>query len=248
MHSCFSDTPLAAGASVTLSPTESAHAARVLRMRAGDAVLLLDGEGLYEGALTRVDERATEALVARALPSPEARVKITLFQGLPKADKMETIVQKATELGAWSVRPVVTARCVAGAERGGKRERWARIALEAAKQSRRARVPEVTESQPFAALLPQLAGFDAALVAWEDARGLSVTRAVRQAEERCAAAGRPLTTLAFVVGPEGGLTEGEVAALNAAGCESVTLGPRILRTETAGLCCVVAALSALGEM
>ena len=248
MHSCFSDTPVVSGARVTLSPAESAHVARVLRMRAGDEVRLLDGDGLYRATLERVDAAATVALALERLPSPEARVRMTLFQGMPKADKMEWIAQKLTELGAWSVQPVMTERAVAGAERGGKRERWARIALEAAKQSGRAHVPQIGDTLSFPALIDALSGFDAAFVAWEEERALSVTQAVTEVVSRHASTDGSPMRLAFVVGPEGGLSGAEVARLNAAGARSVTLGKRILRTETAGLCCVVSALSALGEM
>lgn len=118
-----------------LSPEESAHAARVLRLRPGEEIVLLDGQTLWSAKLEVVNDRACEARVLSALPSPEPCAKVTLIQGLPKSDKLEWIVQKATELGVWALWPVEMTRCVARGGKDSRRDRLSRIALEAAKQS-----------------------------------------------------------------------------------------------------------------
>ena len=235
------------GAEVTLSKEESVHAARVLRLKAGEPVALLDGEGLYAGILTHVSEQGTRACIAEALPSPEPDMQVTLVQGLPKADKLEMIVQKATELGAWAITPVEMARCVAKADKQGKkRERYQRIALEAAKQSGRAHVPEVGETVNFAGFCrkAEANAFDVVFVAWEEEHALPLSKALCALQE----AGKPLQRIAVVIGPEGGITAEECERLKALGAVSVTLGRRILRTETAGLCALSVIWAACGEM
>jgi len=236
------------GETVTLPQEESAHVARVLRMKAGEKVQLIAAECLYEGALTVVDAKAASVIVLAALPSPEAAARVTLVQGLPKADKLEMIVQKATELGAWDVLPVETARSVArmGDREAGKRERWNRIALEAAKQSGRAHVPEIRPVCRLADAVEWLKaqGYDAVFVAWEMEGELRLGAAMSRM-----LAGTPQPrSVALVVGPEGGITPAEIERLTAIGAQCVTLGRRILRTETAGLCALTVVMSALGEM
>lgn len=237
------------GEMVVLSREESQHAARALRLRPGEKVQLLDGAALYDATLTDVSDKETAARVDGLLPSPEPEVHVTLLQGLPKADKMEWIVQKATELGAWELWPTETSRSVAKADKGsGKRERWGRIALEAAKQSGRAHVPQVCETTPFSAALGAIAQaeppFDLILVPWEEERALPMSQAVRAYGD---AHGAPRRVLIFI-GPEGGISQEEMDAMTALGGVGVTLGRRILRTETAGLCALSVLWAALGEM
>ena len=154
MHRFYVETSIAeAGVTVTLSAEESAHAARVLRLRPGEEVRLLDDENLWEAVLESVDPKETTAKVTAQCPSPEAPAQAVLFQGLPKADKLELIAQKGTELGMWELWPVEMERSVAKADKADKadkkRERLSRIALEAAKQSGRARVPEIASTISF---------------------------------------------------------------------------------------------------
>ena len=245
MHSCFVEEPLREGLA-TLSPAESAHVARVLRMRAGDAVRLLDGERLFEGRVETIGDKAVTVRALAELPSPETRARITLYQGLPKADKLELIVQKATELGAWSVQPVQMSRCI-GKEKDGeaRQERLRRIALEAAKQAGRAHVPQVAPGRPLAALEDSLRGQQLLLLAWEEARDLRLTDALARYEAR---QGALPERVGVVIGPEGGVSAEEAAWLTSLGAVPVTLGRRILRTETAGLCCLSVLLALLGEL
>ena len=236
------------GEEVILGKEESVHASKVLRLRTGENVQLIDGENRYDAALTAVSSEETRARVTALCPSPEAPARAVLWQGLPKADKLELIAQKATELGAWEIWPVEMLRSVArlGKNDPKKQERLSRIALEAAKQSGRAHVPEVREAVSFENGLKRLAEepFDLILIAWEEEYALPLSRAV---EEYRQSHGEPKRVL-IVIGPEGGVDETEQQRLAALGARSVTLGPRILRTETAGLCALAALWTAMGEM
>lgn len=249
MHRFYIQPPIeAVGTHVTLSQEESVHASRVLRLREGEAVRLLDGEHLWDAVLETVDDRATTVRIVAQCPSPEAPARAMLVQGLPKADKLEWIIQKSTELGAWDILPVEMTYCVAKADKTDKaekkRERLSRIALEAAKQSGRAHVPQVHAAVSFSKTLERIQECDLVLVAWEEEHALPMSQAVR---EHVAAHGFP-AHVAIVIGPEGGISVSEWEKLREIGAVSVTLGRRILRTETAGLCALSVLWAALGEM
>ena len=157
--------------------------------------------------------------------------RIYLFQGLPKADKMELIVQKAVELGAYSVVPVSTRRCVVKLDNKKaekKVSRWQQIAESAAKQSKRMLVPEVHSVMTFKEALAYAKELDVLLIPYELAKGMKETKELIQAIE-------PGKSIGVFIGPEGGFEEQEVADAMEAGAKPITLGHRILRTETAGL-------------
>ena len=241
MHRCWldTDTPPAVHEPVALSREESDHALRTLRMQPGDALEMIAAERLFAGEIASVENGVARVRIVRELPSPEPAVKVTLVQGLPKADKLEWIVQKATELGVYQILPVEMARSVARITQkdGKKLERLRRIALEAAKQAGRAHVPQVPPAVRFQDALNGLKG--TVYVAWEEAAAPRLSEAV--------AADRP-QEIALVIGPEGGIAAEEIARLSAIGAKPVTLGKRILRTETAGLCALAVVMAALGEM
>ena len=238
------------GEEISLGKEESAHASKVLRLRPGEAVQLIDGENRYDAVLTEVSAEETKARVTALCPSPEAPARAVLWQGLPKADKLELIAQKATELGVWEIWPVEMTRSVARLGKNDrdakKRERFSRIALEAAKQSGRAHVPEVRGAVSFDKALKRLEEepFDLILVAWEEEHALPLSKAIGEYRQFNGVPGRVL----IVIGPEGGIDEAEQQRLATLGAQSVTLGPRILRTETAGLCALAALWTAMGEM
>lgn len=227
---------------VRLSQEDAHHAARVLRMKEGDAAqLFLDGKR-YAAAIASIGDEV-QLRLGEELPSTEAQLRITLYQGLPKADKMELIIQKAVELGAHQVVPVAMSRCVvqlSGKDGARKQERWQKIAREACKQSGRCQMMQVDAPISMKELLARLPGHQAAIVPWEDARGYSLN-AFHQEHPH-------ITDAAIVIGPEGGMSPEEVANMQEASCRSVTLGPRILRTETAGLCAISALMCLYGEM
>ena len=222
---CFNITESTA----TITGDDAHHISRVLRMKPGDALSLCDGAGgEFDAVITSVSQEAVVcALGARHESSVESPVAITLFQCLPKTGKMETIVQKCTELGVFAVVPVVCVRCVVIPNKDfeKKRERYNRVALEAAKQSRRAVVPQVLPLVELKKVDPKQ--FDLFLVAYEEEDARSLKSALQYANS-------PIT-VAILIGPEGGLEEGEVSRLTAEGAVSVSLGKRILRSETAGM-------------
>lgn len=213
----------------TITGDDAHHISRVLRMKAGDALSLCDGMGFeYDAVIASVSPEAIVCtLCERRASEAESPVRVTLFQCLPKSGKMELIVQKCTELGVFAVVPVFSARCVVqpGKDYDKKRERYNRVALEAAKQSRRAMVPEVNPLVKLEKI--DVSQFDLFLIAYEDENALTLKQALR-------AANAP-KNIALLIGPEGGLEESEVARLVSAGAVSVSLGKRILRTETAGM-------------
>ena len=243
MHRFYADESRLTEGMAYLTAEDARHATRVLRMVEGEqAEVFLSGQR-WLGEIRDISPEDVSLKLLEELPSTEARLRITLYQGLPKAEKMELIIQKAVELGAEAVVPVAMSRCVVKLdERDGrkKQERWQKIAREACKQSGRCLMPRVDAPIPFKELLRRLPGHDAAIVPWEDARGYSLNAFQREHPA--------MTSLAVVIGPEGGMSTEEIEAMAHAGCLPVTLGPRILRTETAGLAAISALMCLYQEM
>lgn len=236
MHRFYAE-PTAEGAK--LSPEEANHALRVLRLQAGDPCQAILNGKIFEAVIAATEPDVTLSLGAE-LPSPEASVQVTLFQGLPKGDKMEYILQKCTEAGVFQVTPVLFSRCVAKWEKKDdekKLPRWQRIMSEAGKQSGRAVIPAVTPPVTVQELCEQMKDFDLVLTPWEEARSGSI-RITWQGQKK----------IAIVIGPEGGIDAEEIAQMSAAGALPVTLGPRIFRTETAGLAALISLLTVTGDL
>lgn len=228
-HRFYVTETLVEGSVVTLPRDRSLQVAKVLRLRPGDEIVLFDGQdGEFPASLIEVSPEQTIASIGpwrqgRADPEPA----IHLAPALLKADRFDWVVQKATELGVVGITPVITERTVISlaADRAGRRrERWQRIAMEAAEQSGRTRVPMVADPIPFANLLEQTPGAPA-LLFWEDEREQGLAPAL-------SGTGGPLLAL---VGPEGGFTPGEVQSAVRAGARPASLGPLILRSETAAI-------------
>jgi 16S rRNA (uracil1498-N3)-methyltransferase len=228
------------GDRVTLDRAAAKHLVKVLRLATGAEVLVFDGCGTeIEGRIVRASTAGVElALGARhrvALPA----TTITLLQSVPRGDRMDFIVQKTTELGVTRIVPVLSSRGMVKPP-AGKRQRWQTIAQEAARQSGRADVPEIGEAVTLEeALAGAAADGGTRLIFWEEERALPLRQALAQS---------PLTHLTLLVGPEGGLSEAEVAAAREQGFRVVTLGPRILRVETAALVAVALTQSAIGGL
>lgn len=244
MHTFYLDQPGSVGASLLLPKDEAKHALKVLRLGVGDEVCALDGcGGRFAATIEAVDGDGATLKLTDALPTNEPPVRVTLYQGLPKADKLDFIVQKLTELGATCVVPVKMERCVvkSDAKDGVKRkERLEKIAREAAKQCRRACPPEITEPLTWKQTLQKMASHDLVIVPWEDAQGLTLKHVFAQSPEK--------KDIGIVVGSEGGMSESEVAALRENGARIVTLGPRILRAETAAVASVTMAMTLWGDL
>ena len=243
MHRFYSEECPEQGSPIALTPEDSAHALRVLRLEPGDEVELLGGGQRWQGQLIRIESGLAVILPHTPLPTTEPALRITLYQGLPKADKMDWIVQKAVELGAARIVPVAMQRSVVKLNpRDGekKQQRWQRIAREAGKQSGRCMLPQVAQPLSFTAMCAELQAGEQILVPWEEAAGYSL---------RAFAGEHPaVRELGLVIGPEGGITPEEIETMRRAGAAPVTLGPRILRTETAGLAALSALYALYGEM
>ena len=209
------------------------HIRSVLRMRPGKQILVACGdEWEYTCQIEHLSEEEVTARVLDAQkPGKELPSRITLFQCLPKSDKMETVIQKAVELGAYAVAPVVSKRCVVKLDArraANKAVRWNTVAASAAKQSKRMIVPEVKPLCSFQDALREAQDMDVRLIPYENAEGMAGTRKVFSSI-------RPGDSVAVLIGPEGGFDETEVEEAQEAGFLPVTLGKRILRTETAGM-------------
>lgn len=240
MHRFFIDPESIRDGRVALSDEDAAHALRVLRLAVGDEVRACDGRDTEYPAW--IDEAGKKSVTLRLgegyTLGSEPRVKVTLYQGMPKAGKLETVVQKGTEIGACAFVPFYCERSVVkpGKDKG---ERYERVAYEAAKQSHRGAVPRVEAPILFKELCARLPKHQLVLAAWEEEKALSVREALK---------GTDAADIALIVGPEGGLSPEETAAMAAAGARVITLGPRILRTETAGAVLTALVLYELGDM
>ena len=210
------------------------HISHVLRMKPGEQFYVTDGEsqGKYLCALKGVSEEQVVCdIVQNITDSCELPCEIVLYQGLPKADKMELIIQKAVELGASRIVPVAMKRSVVkldAKKAQSKISRWQGIAEAAAKQSKRDVIPQIGELMTLKEALKEAADFEVSMMPYENAEGMTYTRSLLEDI-------RPGQRVAIFIGPEGGFDESEVEAALSMGTKPVTLGRRSLRTETAGL-------------
>lgn len=219
------------------------HIKNVLRMKTGEQLAVSDGFGhVYGCRIAELEEKQVTAdIITREEVHAELPSRLVLFQCLPKGDKMELIIQKAVELGAASVVPVASKRCVVkldAKKEENKRRRWNAVAESAAKQSGRGIVPQVAPTVDFAEALLQAKALDICLIPYECAdellgkdsmTAMEQTRSLLKKIEKGQSVG-------IFIGPEGGFDKAEVQAAIEAGAKPITLGKRILRTETAGLC------------
>lgn len=202
------------------------HILRVLRLHAGDCICLCDGQGYdYTARISGVDKQTVYAdIMERRMCETEPRHRVTLYQSLPKAGKMEVIIQKCVELGIFAIQPVYSARCVAQPDSFEKKlKRYQRVAYEAAKQSRRGIVPAVL---PVTELAACAFPHELVLFAYEEERVYTLKQALR---------GTHACDIALIIGPEGGFAPEEALLLQQKGVRALSLGKRILRTETAGM-------------
>ena len=210
------------------------HIKNVLRMHPGEEIMILDGSGMeYHCEIDKISDEVLARILDAKKTEAELSVRLLLFQGLPKKDKMELIIQKAVELGVSEIIPVLTKRTVVKLEDKKKEqkklERWQAIAEAAAKQSGRGIIPKVREAVKFTEAVKQARELDEALIPYELAEGMDEARErVRNLHGK--------KTVGIFIGPEGGFEEEEIQIAAKAGIHPITLGKRILRTETAGLC------------
>ena len=210
------------------------HIKNVLRMHPGEEIMILDGSGMeYRCEIETISDEVLAKVLEAKKTEAELSVRLLLFQGLPKKDKMELIIQKAVELGVSEIIPVLTKRTVVKLEDKKKEqkklERWQAIAEAAAKQSGRGIIPKVCEAVKFSEAVKQAEALEEALIPYELAEGMD------EARERIRGL-HGKKTIGIFIGPEGGFEEDEIALAVKSGIHPITLGKRILRTETAGLC------------
>lgn len=237
----FVDAPLAVGDITHIEGADARHLAGSLRVTVGETLTLCDGAGSdYTATVTAVAREAVTLTVDAVTPSvAEPSLAVTLYMGLPKGDKMEFIIQKAVELGVAAIVPVITARSIVrvdGKDAAKKRERYQRVAAEAAGQSGRGIIPTVEAPISWKQALPRLAA-ENTLLCYEGG-GAPIGELVSPAD----------TALSLVVGPEGGFDPTEVEAVVAGGGRIATLGPRILRCETAPLAALAVLMEKSGNM
>ncbi len=233
MYHFFVDPGQIQGTQIIITGKDVNHIKNVLRMRIGEEVSVgngVDGKE-YRCAIDAFEE---DSVVCKLLfikeDGVELPVKVTLFQGLPKADKMELIIQKAVELGVYEIVPVATKRCVVkldAKKEASKIARWQAIAEAAAKQSKRAVVPRICPVMTMGEAIRAASKMEHRIIPYELAEGMGKTK-------ETFASFTSGNSVAVFIGPEGGFEEKEVEAAAAAGVEPISLGKRILRTETAG--------------
>jgi 16S rRNA (uracil1498-N3)-methyltransferase len=239
---------------VVITGDDVRHITKVLRLGIGDQITVTTGENReYRVAITAASKTEVSGrVVAEQIVNRDPELKVTLVQGLPKGDKMDLIVQKCTELGVTTIIPVETKRAVVKLDAGKAKqrvERWQRIAMEAAKQCRRNRVPIVAPPTSWASALEIIPKAAITLVPWEDEQGKSLKQIMGERQQLWAkdAASRPQEVWVFI-GPEGGLDPEEIELAKSKGVIPVSLGPRILRTETAGLAVLTMVLYQWGDL
>ena len=235
MHCFYTEKENITGSQVRIVGADVNHIRNVLRMEAGEEIVVCDGEGTFHTCAIR--QVSKEEIETEILESKEAEtelpVKITLFQGLPKKDKMELIIQKAVELGVGEIVPVSTRFCVAKIEDAKKEkkklERWQEIARAAAKQSGRGVIPQVKPVMTLKEALQAASQMDESVIPYEKAEGMKAASGEIKKMAKCQSVG-------IFIGPEGGFAVEEIERAKEAGSVPISLGKRILRTETAGLC------------
>ena len=220
-----------------LDKEDARHASRVLRLKAGDEITALSDGARYRARIAQLTDNPAPVELLQALPANESPLSITLYQGLPKAEKLEFLAQKLTELGVARLTRVRMARSVAKGEGDRRAERLERIAREAVKQCRRARVMEISPVLSWKEALSDMAKREVMIVPWEDAsstRMRDLFAAFPQARD-----------IGILVGPEGGISSEEISECPA---RPVPLGPRILRAETAAVTAAALAMGLWGDV
>jgi len=222
---------------VTIEGSDYRHIVKVLRLGVEDAVTLFGEDGIeFETVITSIGKKSLEALLVKELRvKRESVLRLTLYQAIAKGDKMDLVVEKATELGVTEIVPVITGRTEIKQTR--RLPRWRKIATEASKQCGRTSPPEIKEPVDFDTALDMGRGSQVRIIFYERSDGSIKDLRLADAEEA-----------AVIVGPEGGFTEEEARAAEIAGWSVCGLGPRILRTETAGITAVVLLQFMLGDL
>ncbi len=231
--------------SITVYGEDVQHISKVLRLQVDDRIVLCDGEGTdYHTAIESIDKHFVRTVILNKEASKgEADIDVVLYQGIPKSTKMDLIIQKCTEMGIKRVVPVSTVRTIVklGSEKDEKKkvERWTKIAEEAAKQSGRGIIPAIEMPMTLPEALKDAARLDVVIVPYELEGSLSIKEVLRKDKG---------SSIGFFIGPEGGFEVSEIEKAKAAGAVPVTLGRRILRTETAGVAVLTSIMYEYNQM
>lgn len=218
------------------------HITKVLRLSVGDEIVCCDGMGNdYSAKITEYDKKEIRcAIIEKTKAVTEPELKVILIQGIPKAAKMDYIIQKTTELGISEIYPCEMSRCVAKIENNKKIERWQKIAREAAKQSGRAVIPTVHDPINISGAIEVLKNADIAFVPYECEEESYLRPVLTNSVSP--------KTVAFMIGPEGGFDKSEIDKITDNGIHTVSLGKRILRTETAGEAVLAMVMYEIGDI
>ncbi|NLJ40724.1 MAG: 16S rRNA (uracil(1498)-N(3))-methyltransferase [Clostridiales bacterium] len=234
-----------------ITGNDAGHILRVLRLAIGDKIELCDGTGMdYLGEIVEIGKECLKVKLGEGNPSlGEPTLKVTIFQALPKGSKMDLIIQKTVELGANTIVPLKTVRTevnYSDQKRLDKKvARWQKISQEAAKQSRRGIIPIVKKPIDFDELLKTFS-FSAKLLLWEGKNAMGIKGYLENLSHKSWA--NDNKDMGLVIGPEGGFDNNEVELARRNGWDIISMGSRILRTETAGLAALAAIMSYMGEM
>ena len=243
MHRFFTDASCIDNGIVNITGDDVGHITKVLRLREGDEISVCNKAGMdYTCAIESISKETVTAKILCQSPSKtESNINITLYQGIAKGDKMDYIIQKGVELGVNKFVPVVTKRTVVKISDGAKKtSRWQKIATEASKQSVRGIIPVVSEPMDFNDIVKTIsqAGNALNIMAYENESNIKLKNIIKNS--KC-------TNVNIIIGPEGGFDEAEAELARANGINTVTLGPRILRTETAPVAVCSAIMYELGD-
>lgn len=244
MHKFFVEKSAISENIVHIEGDDVKHINKVLRLKIGTEININNYQGEeFLARLIEIDKRSAKAEIIKPLEiNNESNIDIILFQGIPKSSKMDLIVQKATELGVKEIVPMITERVVVNVNEYKKLERLNKITQEACKQSKRSIVPKVKEPMEFREVLKTIKDFDLVVVPYENAENYGIKAMMKNIKKE------NIKSIAILIGPEGGFEENEIAALKERNAEIVTLGSRILRTETAGFTCVSILMYELGDL
>lgn len=245
MHKFFVSNNLIDGDKAVIEGDDVKHIYKVLRLQIGDEIIInnLNGQE-YLAKIDDINKKEVQvSIIEKIEVSNESPIRIHLYQGLPKSTKMDLIAQKGTELGISSITPVITERVVVKNEGEFKKvDRWQRIALEASKQSKRTLIPTINTPISFETMMEKMKSMDLIVVPYENAEGYGIKKMVKDIQIDS------IIDIAIVIGPEGGFEEEEISKLKDMGAHIVTLGPRILRTESAGFVCTAILQYELGDV
>jgi len=238
------------GNTVIIKGSEAHRIANVLRKKAGDVIELFDGSGRqYRAKIALINNgnsKSIEAIITeeKRVPVADTAIKISLYQCIPKGEKMDWVVQKCTELGIYDITPVISDRTVVRPDPAGlakKIRRWERIAVQASEQSGRSTAPAINRAEGFGSLLERTGGLSGRVMLWESETGLHLGEYLKKQKGN-------LMDIGLMIGPEGGFSREEAERAEKSGFVRVTVGKRILRTETAGLIAAAIIMYNAGEI